>query len=212
MPPIIIIIIVLALAYILYFFKQEKNKEIAMVKRMNEIREYHKAVQNEAEKFEYIFVENFPFSNCSKCDDSTFSLKRFNLSYTSIEVKCCTCGKLVWLKSDSDHSSKLKEINENLVTINSTYYDDPYDISDLDLEITVKTIITEDNDTKRKSIPTKTKQEVWQRDEGKCVECGSNEKLEYDHIIPVSKGGANTVRNIQLLRENCNRTKSAKVM
>ena len=43
------------------------------------------------------------------------------------------------------------------------------------------------------------------------MECESNENLEFDHIIPVSKGGANTYRNIQLLCEPCNRTKSAKI-
>ena len=52
---------------------------------------------------------------------------------------------------------------------------------------------------------------VWNRDGGKCVECGSNEKLEFDHIIPFSKGGANTYRNIQLLCEKCNRSKSDKI-
>ena len=55
------------------------------------------------------------------------------------------------------------------------------------------------------------KDKVWKRDEGKCTQCGSREKLEFDHIIPHSKGGANTYRNIQLLCEKCNRTKSDKI-
>ncbi|MBF0103144.1 MAG: HNH endonuclease, partial [Desulfobacterales bacterium] len=42
--------------------------------------------------------------------------------------------------------------------------------------------------------------------------CGSRENLEYDHIIPVSKGGSNTARNIELLCEKCNREKSDKIM
>ena len=64
---------------------------------------------------------------------------------------------------------------------------------------------------KRPNIPDKTKIEVWRRDEGKCAYCGSREKLEYDHIIPISKGGSNTARNIQLLCETCNRSKGAKI-
>jgi len=64
----------------------------------------------------------------------------------------------------------------------------------------------------RESIPTRIKDQVWRRDQGRCVECGSNEKLEFDHIIPISKGGANSYRNIQLLCEPCNRRKSAKIV
>jgi 5-methylcytosine-specific restriction endonuclease McrA len=60
----------------------------------------------------------------------------------------------------------------------------------------------------RQSIPKFVQHEVWRRDEGRCVKCGSQEKLEFDHIIPLSKGGSNTVRNVQLLCENCNRGKS----
>ncbi len=60
-------------------------------------------------------------------------------------------------------------------------------------------------------IPSSVKLSVWRRDTGKCVDCGSNEKLEYDHIIPVSKGGSNTERNVQLLCEKCNRQKSASI-
>lgn len=64
---------------------------------------------------------------------------------------------------------------------------------------------------KRKTIPKNVQREVWRRDEAKCVYCESNEKLEFDHIIPISKGGSNTSRNIQLLCEKCNRKKSNKI-
>ena len=64
---------------------------------------------------------------------------------------------------------------------------------------------------KRESIPQHVKDKVWKRDAGVCIECGSNEKLEFDHIIPVSKGGSSTYRNIQLLCEPCNRKKRDKI-
>jgi hypothetical protein len=63
----------------------------------------------------------------------------------------------------------------------------------------------------RERIPDPVRLFVWQRDEGKCVRCGASEKLEFDHIIPISKGGANTDRNIQLLCESCNRAKGADI-
>lgn len=66
------------------------------------------------------------------------------------------------------------------------------------------------NGSKRKPVPKDVQREVWRRDQGQCVECGSQERLEFDHVIPVSKGGANTVRNLQLLCESCNRRKSGK--
>lgn len=59
----------------------------------------------------------------------------------------------------------------------------------------------------RKHIPDDVKMFVWRRDEGKCVKCDSRENIEFDHIIPVSKGGSNTARNIQILCEKCNREK-----
>lgn len=63
--------------------------------------------------------------------------------------------------------------------------------------------------TKTRVILPEVRREVWRRDKGTCVVCGSPERLEFDHIIPVSMGGSNTARNVQLLCEACNRGKGA---
>jgi hypothetical protein len=59
----------------------------------------------------------------------------------------------------------------------------------------------------RQPMSSNVKTYVWQRDGGRCVICGSKERLEFDHIIPIAKRGSNTARNIQLLCEKCNRIK-----
>jgi hypothetical protein len=66
-------------------------------------------------------------------------------------------------------------------------------------------------DRDRRAIPEGVRHEVWRRDEGRCVDCGSHERLEFDHIIPLSKGGSSTARNIELRCEACNRRKGATV-
>lgn len=64
---------------------------------------------------------------------------------------------------------------------------------------------TDGRDTRR--IPQHVKMEVWQRDQGHCVECSATEYLEFDHIIPFSKGGATSAGNLQLLCRRCNLAK-----
>jgi hypothetical protein len=64
---------------------------------------------------------------------------------------------------------------------------------------------------RRELISDETRVFVWRRDAGACVKCGSQEHLEFDHIIPVVKGGSSTARNLQLLCESCNRRKGASI-
>jgi hypothetical protein len=64
------------------------------------------------------------------------------------------------------------------------------------------------NPVYREQIPEEVRMYVWRRDKGRCVKCNSDQNLEFDHVIPISKGGSNTERNIQLLCSECNKKKS----
>ena len=65
---------------------------------------------------------------------------------------------------------------------------------------------------RRRIIPTKVKLAVWQRDHGKCVECGSTDELHFDHDLPWAKGGTSiTEANVQLLCARHNLQKSDRI-
>ena len=63
----------------------------------------------------------------------------------------------------------------------------------------------------RERISAEVRRAVWLRDQGKCARCGSRERLEFDHIVPLARGGSNTERNIELLCEICNRAKATAI-
>lgn len=62
-------------------------------------------------------------------------------------------------------------------------------------------------------IPGNVMQEVFIRDHGKCVLCGADDNLHYDHKIPFSKGGTSIdAKNVQLLCARHNLHKSNKLL
>jgi HNH endonuclease len=62
---------------------------------------------------------------------------------------------------------------------------------------------------RREPLPRDVRLAVWRRDHGRCRECGGGFDLQYDHVIPLSLGGANSIENLQLLCGDCNRAKGA---
>ena len=61
-------------------------------------------------------------------------------------------------------------------------------------------------------IPAAVKREVYQRDKGRCVICGSADNLHFDHDFPFSKGGTSvTAKNIRLLCARHNLEKRDKI-
>ena len=60
-------------------------------------------------------------------------------------------------------------------------------------------------------IPRAVMLKVVRRDNHICQSCHQHvrdDEIEFDHIIPVSKGGPTTVDNLQLFCRSCNRKKS----
>jgi hypothetical protein len=83
------------------------------------------------------------------------------------------------------------------------YYLQPVEYKGLKKEITIP---------HNRMIPTEVKLEVWKRDNGKCVLCGANENLHYDHDLPFSKGGTSlTAKNVRILCMKCNISKGNKI-
>ena len=72
---------------------------------------------------------------------------------------------------------------------------------------------------KRVAIPSWVQRAVFHRDRGMCVHCSKDisglvsvSSIEnFDHMIPLAKGGINDVTNIQLLCESCNKSKKDKI-
>lgn len=60
-------------------------------------------------------------------------------------------------------------------------------------------------------IAKEMRADILERDLHQCRECSSTDRLEIDHILPVSRGGESTADNLQVLCRPCNRAKRAKL-
>jgi len=73
---------------------------------------------------------------------------------------------------------------------------------------------TEESRSEGRNVPFKMKIRIARRDNYTCQKFGKHlrdEEMEFDHIIPVSKGGSSEEQNIRLTCSECNRSKSNKI-
>jgi len=62
----------------------------------------------------------------------------------------------------------------------------------------------------RPKVSKKSREEVFERDNYRCLHCGTDQDLTIDHIRPLSKGGKNKKGNMQTLCKQCNLIKADK--
>ncbi len=62
---------------------------------------------------------------------------------------------------------------------------------------------------KRQKISKGLRTKIFLKYESKCAFCGSIDKLEIDHIKPVSQGGDNSEDNLRVLCQSCNGKRNA---
>ena len=181
--------------------QEDERREKLIIEKIESI---NKSIIDETNK-------HFNIPSCSRCLSDTFLLIQMGSLGNSFRILCKTCGAKKWIKTKNDEG--------DLTFLHSWFKDLVSLENDIHYSSSIELTSNTENDAKgpddvaglRKTIPKNVQDRVWNRDGGKCVQCGSREKLEFDHIIPVSKGGSNTYRNIQLLCESCNRSKSNKI-
>lgn len=186
--------------------------------------------RNLVDKIEELSLKTPP---CKKCNQNNFTI--WEILPNTITIRCNHCKKKYSLKDAEindgyvqaliHYHNKFFELLEIKNPLLDQYKVVPFDYSGLrknqplfqsyifeakGTDIKAKEE-TEVSNKGNRRIPRDIQDRVWRRDEGKCVVCVSKDKLEFDHIIPFSKGGANTYRNIQLLCEKCNREKSNRI-
>ncbi len=102
-----------------------------------------------------------------------------------------------------------KKTGNGLYLVQDPYYTEA--VIETLVRISKREILNPQADRDVRRIPQDVKAAVWQRDKGKCVECGDAKYLELDHMIPWSKGGASSVNNLQLLCRGCNSKKGDRI-
>lgn len=71
-----------------------------------------------------------------------------------------------------------------------------------------QTLVDRSQGLPSRHISREVRQRVWQKYSGRCADCGATDYLEFDHVIPVARGGSNAEMNVQLLCRRCNLKKS----
>jgi len=158
-------------------------------------------IEDIPEKLLEIVSSSFLVKSCPSCYESAMRLLSVSPNGRSIEYKCDNCGKR---RRAVAANPKAQEVTGLFRDFGRYYRDSP-------VVFTAPSDPLPYEQTVREPIPETVRTQVWRRDGGQCVRCGRKENLQFDHIIPVKKGGATTANNLQVLCRSCNLSKGTKI-
>lgn len=159
-----------------------------------------------------VITQNFLVQPCSRCHEFVMRLIELSPNGRSVHYQCVHCGKKMrGAAGTPDASQAIAKWNGLVDLVNQYNRISKSSPINLTVEFETSPAPLPYEQTSRTPIPEAVRSEVWRRDGGRCVNCDSKENLQFDHIIPVSRGGATSPQNLQLLCQQCNLAKGAKI-
>lgn len=174
--------------------KSKKNTQLVYINTKNKLREFCgvECLITEVDKTFLKRFDNFLISEGLRPNTRAIHIRNFRTVYNvAIDLKYV---------SEKDNPFKIFTIENESVVVESRVQPS-------------RTIRYQ-----RSLMTKKLRDKVKSRDNYTCQECGvslSDEPhllLEVDHIIPLSKGGKTTMKNLQTLCWRCNRTKGGRLL
>jgi len=169
-------------------------------------------IHGEVAKLVEIVRNSFLIQPCPRCHENVLRLIDLSPNARSIQCECAHCGKKMRAAAATPDADKAITFWNNALNLVSSYNSiSKASTLRLTIEFDTPSAALPFEQTTRSPIPEAVRSEVWRRDHGKCVQCNSKENLQFDHIIPVSRGGATSVKNLQLLCQRCNSLKGSRI-
>ena len=107
-------------------------------------------------------------------------------------------GASFWLFSSFVTTERMGEIKRSLVL------SEAHDINQSTYQARRKV-------ASRHTSKKEVREVVFEKHGEVCVKCGGTDNIQIDHIVPVAKGGENSIDNYQPLCKSCNASKGASV-
>jgi len=111
-------------------------------------------------------------------------------------------GCFFFISRPSNGKKDLEHIKLKVEEFYHTHKDDYTKL--IDKVTRLKSIASQQSKNDRNYIPDDVLAFVLRRDNEQCVKCSSKEFLQFDHILPVSKGGNSEEENLRVLCKACN--------